>query len=107
MSSALAKAAGRKTETGFALRKRHNQQRTLLAPFLHVLKALLASPTAPGLLSLYPFPWAGSCRPCFYECEDNISTIESIIETYSTDRFLLTVHVCAGALLGLLIEIVL
>jgi len=107
MSSAPLKAAGNTTDTSASLRNRRSTQRKLLAPFLHSQSALLASPTAPGLLSLYPFPWAGSCRPCFYECEDNISTIESIIETYSTDRFLLTVHVCAGALLGLLIEIVL
>ena len=36
--------------------------------------------------------------------ERNLSTIQAIVKTYSTDRFLMTVHMCAGALLGLLLE---
>ena len=102
MSSTLAKAAGNNTKADAESRELRNQQRKLLAPFLHVQPTLLASPTAPGLLSLHPFPWSWGCRPCF--CEHNLSSIQVIIKTYATDRFLMTVHLCAGALLSLLLE---
>ena len=84
------------------LRKSRGHTSEDMAPFLHVKTTLLASPTAPGLLSLYPFPWAGGCRPCV--CENYLSTIRTIIKTYSADRVLMTTHMCAGALLGLLLD---
>lgn len=90
MNSAPAKAAGNRLEENFVLTEEPRPDRQTYGTFLARITDITGLADSPGLLSLYPFPWAGRCRPCV--CEHYLSTIQAIIKTYSADRFLLSTN---------------